>query len=216
VVNRYYDPSTAEFLSIDPKVAETGQPYSFTADDPLNASDPLGLMVDGQYMVAGNSARSNKLAGDRDFNDLVNGRLHDEVTWQKRANQGNLLTLVAKHWRGEVKILGAVAAVTAIVATLGAAALPETELGVALETTSTVSSAVAGGADAPGCFSGSGTSRLTSCIGAASGGLGALGGVALRGAEWATQLKPILFGETGLLAGFGDWASAVNQSRGQS
>jgi hypothetical protein len=26
-------------------VAETGQPYAYTADDPLNATDPLGLMV---------------------------------------------------------------------------------------------------------------------------------------------------------------------------
>jgi hypothetical protein len=42
-VNRYYDPATAQFLSVDPDVAETGEPYSFTADDPLNATDPLGL-----------------------------------------------------------------------------------------------------------------------------------------------------------------------------
>jgi RHS repeat-associated protein len=42
-VNRYYDPSTAQFLGIDPKLAETGQPYAYTADDPLNQTDPLGL-----------------------------------------------------------------------------------------------------------------------------------------------------------------------------
>jgi hypothetical protein len=42
-VNRYYDPTTDQFLSVDPDVAETGQPYAFTGDDPLNASDPLGL-----------------------------------------------------------------------------------------------------------------------------------------------------------------------------
>jgi hypothetical protein len=43
VVNRYYDPTTDQFLSIDPDVAETDQPYVFTNDDPLNAEDPLGL-----------------------------------------------------------------------------------------------------------------------------------------------------------------------------
>jgi hypothetical protein len=43
VVNRYYDPTTDQFLSIDPDVATTDQPYVFTNDDPLNASDPLGL-----------------------------------------------------------------------------------------------------------------------------------------------------------------------------
>jgi RHS repeat-associated protein len=42
-IDRYYDPSTDQFLSIDPDVAETGQPYAFTGDDPLNATDPLGL-----------------------------------------------------------------------------------------------------------------------------------------------------------------------------
>jgi RHS repeat-associated protein len=43
LINRYYDPSTAQFISIDPEVAETGQPYAYTADDPLNRTDPLGL-----------------------------------------------------------------------------------------------------------------------------------------------------------------------------
>jgi RHS repeat-associated protein len=43
LINRYYDPSTAQFLSVDPDVAQTEQPYAYTADDPLNASDPLGL-----------------------------------------------------------------------------------------------------------------------------------------------------------------------------
>ena len=42
LINRYYDPTTDQFLSIDPDVAATDQPYVFTNDDPLNAEDPLG------------------------------------------------------------------------------------------------------------------------------------------------------------------------------
>jgi RHS repeat-associated protein len=42
LINRYYDPSTDQFLSVDPDVATTDQPYVFTNDDPLNAEDPLG------------------------------------------------------------------------------------------------------------------------------------------------------------------------------
>jgi hypothetical protein len=42
VVNRYYDPTTDQFLTIDPDVADTDQPYVFTNDDPLNAEDPPG------------------------------------------------------------------------------------------------------------------------------------------------------------------------------
>ncbi len=43
IINRYYDPTTDEFLSIDHEVAQTDQPYVFTNDRPLNAEDPLGL-----------------------------------------------------------------------------------------------------------------------------------------------------------------------------
>jgi len=42
LINRYYDPSTDQFLSIDPLLDQTGQPYVFTNDSPLNATDPLG------------------------------------------------------------------------------------------------------------------------------------------------------------------------------
>jgi hypothetical protein len=41
-INRYYDPTTDGFMSFDPDVANTDQPYLFTNDDPLNAEDPLG------------------------------------------------------------------------------------------------------------------------------------------------------------------------------
>ena len=43
LINRYYDPTTAQFLSIDPLVATTGQPYQYAGDDPVNNSDPSGL-----------------------------------------------------------------------------------------------------------------------------------------------------------------------------
>ena len=47
VINRYYDPSTDQFLSVDPDVQQTDQPYVFTNDDPLNAEDPLGQKIAG-------------------------------------------------------------------------------------------------------------------------------------------------------------------------
>ena len=42
-VHRYYDPTTGEFLTVDPLVAATGQPFSYAGNDPVNASDPSGL-----------------------------------------------------------------------------------------------------------------------------------------------------------------------------
>jgi RHS repeat-associated protein len=43
LINRYYDPATGQFMSVDPMVAQTGQPYAYDLDDPLNGTDPLGL-----------------------------------------------------------------------------------------------------------------------------------------------------------------------------
>ena len=40
---RYYDPSTGQFVSRDPLVAKTRQPYAYAGDNPLNAVDPTGL-----------------------------------------------------------------------------------------------------------------------------------------------------------------------------
>lgn len=43
LVNRYYDPQTAQFLSVDPLVGITQSPFGYVYDDPINGTDPLGL-----------------------------------------------------------------------------------------------------------------------------------------------------------------------------
>jgi RHS repeat-associated protein len=43
LINRYYDPGTGMFFSVDPDVIETGQAYSYAGDDPVNGIDPSGL-----------------------------------------------------------------------------------------------------------------------------------------------------------------------------
>jgi len=43
VVARYYEPSTAQFLTRDPLDETTGEPYAYAADDPINGADPTGL-----------------------------------------------------------------------------------------------------------------------------------------------------------------------------
>jgi RHS repeat-associated protein len=43
LLNRYYDPATGQFISVDPIVDETDQPYVYTGGDPVINSDPSGL-----------------------------------------------------------------------------------------------------------------------------------------------------------------------------
>jgi hypothetical protein len=58
-INRYYDPATGQFLSIDPAVAETGQPYAAFGDNPINLTDPLGKIITcGPDACTGNAGSS--------------------------------------------------------------------------------------------------------------------------------------------------------------
>jgi RHS repeat-associated protein len=47
---RDYDPATAQFLTIDPLVDSTRQPYAYVTDNPLNNSDPRGLCDQANYL----------------------------------------------------------------------------------------------------------------------------------------------------------------------
>jgi RHS repeat-associated protein len=43
LTNRYYDPGTAQFLSVDPDVSTTLQPYAYANGNPVSDTDPSGL-----------------------------------------------------------------------------------------------------------------------------------------------------------------------------
>ena len=45
LIGRYYDPATGQFLSVDPLLSVTSEPYLYTADDPINDADPLGTIT---------------------------------------------------------------------------------------------------------------------------------------------------------------------------
>ena len=43
LINRYYDPTTGQFISVDPLVTITGLPFAYANDNPINDTDSLGL-----------------------------------------------------------------------------------------------------------------------------------------------------------------------------
>lgn len=42
LINRYYDPATGQFISVDPEVAHTQQRYAYADGDPVIQTDPTG------------------------------------------------------------------------------------------------------------------------------------------------------------------------------
>ena len=45
LVNRYYDPATGQFLTVDPLLSLTAAPYGYAGDDPANYVDPTGAFA---------------------------------------------------------------------------------------------------------------------------------------------------------------------------
>jgi hypothetical protein len=79
-VDRYYDPTTGQFLTVDPDVDETDQPNAYTGDDPVNAVDPLGLADCGAnpFCYVGSAI------------DKTNNALNSAMNWaSRRTNSSN-------------------------------------------------------------------------------------------------------------------------------
>jgi RHS repeat-associated protein len=45
LIDRYYDPTTTQFITTDRALNQTGQPFSYTTNNPINNTDPTGQMT---------------------------------------------------------------------------------------------------------------------------------------------------------------------------
>jgi RHS repeat-associated protein len=70
---RYYDPNTQQFLTVDPLVDETGQPYGYAADNPMNVVDPSGLCGTNRRPSPPGPLRCTADPGAEGFSDLFEG-----------------------------------------------------------------------------------------------------------------------------------------------
>jgi len=62
---RYYDPVVGGFVNRDPAAAKTRQPYAYSANSPVNASDPtgLGVLEAGQATLGGGNDLAQSALG---------------------------------------------------------------------------------------------------------------------------------------------------------
>jgi RHS repeat-associated protein len=51
LINRYYEPATGQFLSVDPMLINTQQPYAYADGNPVNLADPNGESVFSNYYI---------------------------------------------------------------------------------------------------------------------------------------------------------------------
>ncbi len=65
---RYYDPSTGQFLTVDPAIKATGSSYQYASDDPVRFGDPLGLW-----------AFATCVGGDASAAGVVGGSVSGEI-----------------------------------------------------------------------------------------------------------------------------------------
>jgi RHS repeat-associated protein len=221
LIDRYYDPTTDQFLSVDPDLAETDQAYAFTGDDPLNKTDPLGLSGSGGYDASYLKATAKTKAYCKKHPNAkghdCGGFLHELVGTLDKGRH-----FVAKHRTGELEIAGAVLTVGSAVATGGTSLVVEaTAEEVAEETATEVIAQTASGgsklanglnvastaASGVNCLTGSGRGAAVSCVAAGTGVIGTGLGFAASASQAAdsiTQLNNLysLFNVAGLLPSY--------------
>jgi hypothetical protein len=77
LLGRYYDPQTGQFLSVDPLVDETGEPYEYVGGDPVDRTDPNGEA--GTQFAGGGACTTQECPEiEQDWN-MSSGQILDDV-----------------------------------------------------------------------------------------------------------------------------------------
>lgn len=123
LLNRYYNPGTGQFISVDPAITQTLQPYAYADGDPVSLTDPTGLGWWEYQTLQADSRISYDI--DYDYSVQMNG---DMV--KAAAKVGKRLTKVSVYINALVQVIltvvhnhheviQIVAAVSAVLAVIG-------------------------------------------------------------------------------------------------
>jgi RHS repeat-associated protein len=106
LLNRYYDPSTGAFLSVDPDLSETGEPYGYAGGDPADSTDPSGM----SWQIAIPSV-SNGWIHEDSFEGWVNAQIlggEQQYRIYKKGAAGLFrgvdIYYEPHHWLNEMKV----------------------------------------------------------------------------------------------------------------
>ena len=161
---RYYDPSTGQFFTIDPKVSSNLSPYGYVAGDPINDTDPSG-----EWGLPGWATSAWNATGGRAVHAVQHSGLCLRNPLGGDNGNGGCQTPLSTTEGGLA--LGAIS----ILATGGVAALPEGGIAAGIIGGVGIGSGLAAAfADAGPCSRGNGEA----CLAAGLGTVGALGGLA--------------------------------------
>lgn len=153
LINRYYDPATGQFLNVDPAVGITQAPYTYVDDDPLNATDPNGMLC------------------------LSPSCLKHDVTQAWNNTGGKAVHFVSQHKAAVTEIaVGVTAVVVVTAATVATGGIADAVALGAAGASEEIGGAVAGGSKA-----GLVTFPLDATIALAPVGMVGLGGLGLAG-----------------------------------
>jgi len=180
-VGRYYDPATGQFLSVDPMVGVTGQPYAYTGDDPVNGVDPLGLIGAGLACSQFGSQSSQCTAAQQVSAQVTSS----ETAGQAGANEpiidiaGPIVNYVVHHPLQTVGlVVGVIAIATGVGALAGGVIIGDVTISAGtLGAASFVAGSTGAALDGPACLDGH---DATACVGfGLNAGSALLGGDAL-------------------------------------
>ncbi len=93
---RYYDPSTQQFLSIDPLVGMTGQAYAYASGSPQHFTDPLGLdNLTEKCKRTAEKIKNLKISIERSARNLFENKGDNGVPWP--SNDPRRITHIERH-----------------------------------------------------------------------------------------------------------------------
>jgi hypothetical protein len=170
LMNRYYDPATAQFLSIDPLVGLTQSAYGYVGDNPLNGVDPSGLWGWNPFQDIGqgwHDTLGQHWRGTVQVGGIVAGVAVAATGVGALAEGAIAEGAIAASAEGGAEIVTVESAATSVdVAAGSSAATPAEALSTGLSRVSVGFGIVSGAADLPDCI---GDPSLQGCAGAIAG-----------------------------------------------